>query len=171
VFFIRFSPLYFDIVRFLLIYFLSLGSKTGLWDHRNDWSDYNAFDIYSGGFRFESQLLHGLYCLRIFIDSLSFSSECLDSTSIRPWPLPSKSFQFLIHLLFYNSTAHRVSQEGRSIFCEVTVSAILSKKGYIYMCPIPNGFRDRAISLYSTVLYTVQTSNTPCPHTSCKVHW
>jgi hypothetical protein len=37
------------------------------------------------------------------------------------------------------------------------------------MCPSPNGFRDRAISLYST-LYTVQTSNTPCPHTSCKVH-
>jgi hypothetical protein len=27
------------------------------------------------------------------------------------------------------------------------------------------GFRDRAISLY-----TVQTSNTPCPHTSCKVY-
>jgi hypothetical protein len=47
---------------------------------------------------------------------------------------------------------------------------ILSKKVYMYMCPIPNGFRDRAISLYSA-LYTVQTSNTPCPHTSCKVHW
>jgi hypothetical protein len=30
------------------------------------------------------------------------------------------------------------------------------------MCPIPNGFRDTAASLY-----TVQTSNTPCPHTSC----
>jgi hypothetical protein len=40
---------------------------------------------------------------------------------------------------------------------------------YMFMCPIPNGFRDRAISLYST-LYTVQTSNTPCPHTTCKVH-
>jgi hypothetical protein len=23
---------------------------------------------------------------------------------------------------------------------------------------------------YFTVQYTVQTSNTPCPHTSCKVH-
>jgi hypothetical protein len=42
------------------------------------------------------------------------------------------------------------------------------KKVYMYMCPIANGFR--AISLYSTVLYTVQTSNTPCPHTTCKVH-
>jgi hypothetical protein len=60
----------------------------------------------------------------------------------------------------------RMSQEERSIFWEV----ILSKKVYMYMCPIPNGFRDRAISLYST-LYTVQTSNTPWPHTSCKVRW
>jgi hypothetical protein len=32
---------------------------------------------------------------------------------------------------------------------EVTVSVILSKKMYMYMCPIPNGFRDRAISLCS----------------------
>jgi hypothetical protein len=32
---------------------------------------------------------------------------------------------------------------------------------YMYNCPILNGFRDTAISLYST-LYTVQTSNTPC---------
>jgi hypothetical protein len=44
------------------------------------------------------------------------------------------------------------------------------QKFYMYMCPSPNGFRDRAISVYST-LYTVQTSNTPCPHKSCKVHW
>jgi hypothetical protein len=43
------------------------------------------------------------------------------------------------------------------------------QESYMYMCPILNGFRDRAISLYSS-LYTVQTSNTPCPHTSCKVH-
>jgi hypothetical protein len=47
----------------------------------------------------------------------------------------------------------------------VIVSVILSKIVYIYMCPIPNGFRDRAVSLY-----TVQASNTPCPHTSRKVH-
>jgi hypothetical protein len=46
-----------------------------------------------------------------------------------------------------------MSQEERSIFWEVTISVILSKKVYMYMCPIPNGFRDRAISLYST-LYT-----------------
>jgi hypothetical protein len=56
---------------------------------------------------------------------------------------------------------HRVSQEERSIFWEVIISAILSNI-YMYMCPIPNGFRD--------TLHTVQTSNTPSPHTSCKVH-
>jgi hypothetical protein len=36
-------------------------------------------------------------------------------------------------------------REGRSIFWEVIVSVILSKKLYTNMCPIPNGFRDRAI--------------------------
>jgi hypothetical protein len=43
-----------------------------------------------------------------------------------------------------------VSQEERSILGEVIVSAIVSKNMYMYMCPIPNGFRDRAISLYSS---------------------
>jgi hypothetical protein len=61
----------------------------------------------------------------------------------------------------------QVSQEESSIFWEVTVSAILIKKLYTFTCAIPNGFRDGAISPYSTP-YTVQTSNTPCPHTSCK---
>jgi hypothetical protein len=40
---------------------------------------------------------------------------------------------------------YRVSQEERTIFWEVIVSIILSKKLYMNMCPIPNGFRDRAI--------------------------
>jgi hypothetical protein len=40
-------------------------------------------------------------------------------------------------------------QEERSIFWDVKMSVILSKKLYMYVCPIPNGFRDRAISLYS----------------------
>jgi hypothetical protein len=35
------------------------------------------------------------------------------------------------------------------VFWEVTVSVSLSTKVYMYMCPIPNGFRDRAISLHS----------------------
>jgi hypothetical protein len=37
-----------------------------------------------------------------------------------------------------------VSQEGKLI-----VLVILSKK-VMYVCPIPNGFRDKAVSLYSS---------------------
>jgi hypothetical protein len=64
---------------------------------------------------------------------------------------------------------YRMSQEEISVFLKVIVSVILNKKVCTYMRRIPSGFRDRAISLYS-ILYTAQTSNTPCPHTSCKVH-
>ena len=45
----------------------------------------------------------------------------------------------------FMTTLYRVSQEESSIFWEVIVSAILSKNVYMNMCPIPNGFRDRAI--------------------------
>jgi hypothetical protein len=59
------------------------------------------------------------------------------------------------HMIRCKDIAHtylyRVSQEERSVFWEVTVSAILCKKVCIYMWPIPNGFRDRAVSLYSTL--------------------
>jgi hypothetical protein len=41
-----------------------------------------------------------------------------------------------------------VFEEESLIFWDVIISVILSKKLYMYMCPIPNGFRDRAISLY-----------------------
>jgi hypothetical protein len=37
----------------------------------------------------------------------------------------------------------QVSHEEKSIFWEVTVSVVLSKNMYMYMCPIPNGFPDR----------------------------
>jgi hypothetical protein len=51
--------------------------------------------------------------------------------------------------IFRKTVVHRVSQEERSIFWEVIVSVILNKKLYMNMCPISNGFRDRAIWLYS----------------------
>jgi hypothetical protein len=58
---------------------------------------------------------------------------------------------------------------GKVIFWEVTVSVILSKKLYMYMCPIPNGFRDTAISLYSSkivdkkeILHTVSNTGIYC---------
>jgi hypothetical protein len=44
---------------------------------------------------------------------------------------------------------YRVAQKERSIVWEVIVSDNLSKL-YTHMCLIPNGFRDRAISLYSS---------------------
>jgi hypothetical protein len=83
----------------------------------------------------------------------------------------SYPFRFIIYLPFHHSTLqfncwewrqvthkeirsldviYRVSQEERSIFWEVIVSVIVSKKQYIYMCLIPNGFRDTAIALCST---------------------
>jgi hypothetical protein len=60
--------------------------------------------------------------------------------------------------------------QERSIFWKVIVLLITSKKKHMHVCPIPNGVRDRTISLYIT-LCTVQTSNTSCTHTSCKVYW
>jgi hypothetical protein len=54
------------------------------------------------------------------------------------------------------------------------VSVILSKKLYMYMCPVPNGFRDRAISLYSSNIVDKKAilrtdSNTGIYHSSDKV--
>jgi hypothetical protein len=50
---------------------------------------------------------------------------------------------------------YRMSQKERSIFSEIIVSIFLSRKVYtrMYMCPIPNGFRGRAISLYSSKMF------------------
>jgi hypothetical protein len=45
---------------------------------------------------------------------------------------------------------YRIFHEERSIFLEVIVSVIPSKKVYIYLYPISNGFRGRDISLYSS---------------------
>ena len=54
-----------------------------------------------------------------------------------------KVFVFEGSLKYYN--VYRVSQEEMSIIWEVIVSVFLSKNVYVNMCPIPNGFRDRAI--------------------------
>jgi hypothetical protein len=52
-------------------------------------------------------------------------------------------------LKFLSFALYRMSQEESSVFWEVIVSVIL-KKVYMYMYPIPEGFRDRIISLYSS---------------------
>jgi hypothetical protein len=41
-------------------------------------------------------------------------------------------------------------QEERSVFWEVIISVIPSKKCYMYMQPIPDGFEARVILLYSS---------------------
>jgi hypothetical protein len=71
--------------------------------------------------------------------------------------------------VFNNPPVYRVSQQERSIFWEVIVSVILSKKVYMYMCPIPNVFQHRAISLYSSkivykkeILRTVSNTSIYC---------
>jgi hypothetical protein len=58
-----------------------------------------------------------------------------------------------------------MSQEKRSIFCEVIVFVILSKN--MYRCPVPNGFRDIAISQYSTV----QMGYVDIPQKNEKMKW
>jgi hypothetical protein len=55
-----------------------------------------------------------------------------------------------------------MSQKERSRFWEIIVSAILSKKVYMYMCRIQNGFRDRAISLYRRATRLVLTRAAKC---------
>jgi hypothetical protein len=64
---------------------------------------------------------------------------------------------------------YRVSQKERSIFWDVILSVIQSKNLYMYMCPVPNGFRDRAVSLYSSktvdkkeILRTVSNTGIYC---------
>jgi hypothetical protein len=52
---------------------------------------------------------------------------------------------------FTYASLYRVSQEERSVFWQVILSVILSKNVCMYMCPIPNSFLDRAISLYSSL--------------------
>jgi hypothetical protein len=63
----------------------------------------------------------------------------------------------------YAVRLYRISQQEMSIVWEVTVSVILSKKKvYMYMWPIPNGFRDKAISLYRRATRHVLTRVTKC---------
>jgi hypothetical protein len=50
----------------------------------------------------------------------------------------------------YAYSIYGMFQEERSVLSDVIVSVILCKKFYMYMCPIPNGFPDIDISLYSS---------------------
>ena len=60
------------------------------------------------------------------------------------WVTPA--FYCIITLCFFT---YRVSQEERSIFWEAIIKVSLSKNFDMNVCPIRNGFRDRAILLYN----------------------
>jgi hypothetical protein len=81
--------------------------------------------------------------------SLSPSRHMPGRYSIRPRLRPCRSIP--VAQSSCNSTLYRVSQEERLISWEVIVSVIPSKKVYTHVCPIPNGFWERAISLYSSL--------------------
>jgi hypothetical protein len=69
------------------------------------------------------------------------------SSSIRGWSLFPKSISIPYSPSYNHSTIYRVSQKERSISCGHRIGHY-KQKCYIYMCPIPNGFQNRAISLY-----------------------
>jgi hypothetical protein len=71
--------------------------------------------------------------------------------------------------LIQNQTSQALGLLYRGCPREVVASVILSKNMYVYMCPIPNGFRDRAMSLYSSkiidkkqILRTVSNTGIYC---------
>jgi hypothetical protein len=75
-----------------------------------------------------------------------------------------------------------VSHEERSVFWEVIVSVILSKTVYMYLCPLRNGSRDTALSLYSckivekkNILHTAYNTGIYCSsdkiRTGCLVQY
>jgi hypothetical protein len=70
-------------------------------------------------------------------------------SSLGPLARESTCIIFYIHFIYKKNFGyiliHRVPKEERTIFWEVIVSVILSKKLYTNMCPIPNGFRGRVI--------------------------
>jgi hypothetical protein len=55
-----------------------------------------------------------------------------------------------------------VSHEERSVLREVIASVALNREVYMYVCPIPNGFRDTAISLYRRATRHVLTRVAKC---------
>jgi hypothetical protein len=50
----------------------------------------------------------------------------------------------------------QVDRPSRPVFSVMIVSIILSRKVHMYMCPIPSGFRHRAISLYSSEIVNMK---------------
>jgi hypothetical protein len=97
---------------------------------------------------------------KICIMYLQGTIEKRGDTAKKGWEENQRSYYVTCFIHVQNVPGGRVSIMGGHSVC------FSKQKLYMYMRPIPNGSWDRAISLYN-----VQTSNTPCPHMSCKVHW
>jgi hypothetical protein len=91
------------------------------------------------------------------------------------WPY---EFPILVYVVGEDNV-YRMSQEERSVFWEVIISAILRKKVYMNMCPIPNCFRylgrsilNFARNIFLPSLYEQSRQPTDASHRStCFRHW
>ena len=82
-----------------------------------------------------------------FLFAVSIVTVCICSSSDVWVIITVLSQQF--YICPTNCTIYRMSQGEMSILWEVIVSVILSKMCVMYICPIANGFQDRAVSLFS----------------------
>jgi hypothetical protein len=82
-------------------------------------------------------LLH-INLTREWIDSSIFLIGVLKEFSLS-FPIP-KNCQAHVMKIYNCMPCIRVPQEERSIFWEVVVSVVLSKKVYTYLCPVTNSF-------------------------------
>jgi hypothetical protein len=74
----------------------------------------------------------------------------------------------MVNRVSQHEAEYVVSQEERSIFWEIIVSVILRTKVYLNMCPIPKGFRGRAVIDNKEILRAV--SNIYCSSDNFLVH-
>jgi hypothetical protein len=125
--------------------------------HRPELCSDNCLGLYSGSIRFETSPRHLLLQLRILLVLLSLSKQMsgqyLDYTMTGSYQIISNSI-----LIMLSFDAIQGVPERKVNFLGGHSIGHYKQKLYMYMCPILNGFRDRATSLYST-LYTVHCTD------------
>jgi hypothetical protein len=82
--------------------------------YRVDWCSDNALDSYSGDARFKSRPEHRISYWYFPWFSSAHPGKCWDSTLVRQWPFPSKSFP--IHHLSYNSKPYSPATDSFVIY-------------------------------------------------------